>query len=122
MVRTEKRVRSFGKMVSCAPGHSTAVVGINDRGQVLGTIDMYIPFFWENGASQIISDGNLYARALGPNGEVIGFARGGGVVWQNGRLTVLGEGDPQAINSRGEIVGFSGWNSFTRATLWRRKR
>ena len=125
---TDGKTRAFiwenGVMrdLGVAPGHSTAVVGINDRGQVLGTIDMYIPFFWENGASQIISDGNLYARALGPNGEVIGFARGGGVVWQNGRLTVLGEGDPQAINSRGEIVGFSGWNSFTRATLWRRKR
>jgi len=100
-----------------SPGHNTAALAINDRGQVLGTIDAYTMFLWDNGAAQVIGAGtSLYAWMLGPNGEVIGNA-----VWQDGRLTDLGESYPIAVNSRGEIVGFSGYNRYTRATLWRKK-
>lgn len=100
-----------------SPGHNTAALAINDRGQVLGTIDSYTMFLWENGAAQVIGAGtNFYAWLLGPNGEAIGFG-----IWQDGRLTDLGGGYPNAVNSRGEIVGFSGYNPYARATLWRKK-
>lgn len=83
-------------------------------------------FFWDNGQAQIVGEGvSLYAVAPGANGEVIGWMRGPAVhafIWQAGRLTDLGDGTPQAINSRGEIVGYHGCCSATRAMLWREKR
>ena len=96
------------------PGRHTAAIAINDRGQVLGTTEIYGTFLWENG--QIQSVGLQYARALGPNGEVVGGV-GRAFIWQAGQMTFLGEGEAWAINGRGEVVGRSG----ERAMLWRKK-
>ena len=94
-----------------APGHFTQALAINDRGQVLGTVDGSA-FLWENGQTQIIGEG--YPTALGPNGEVVLH----GTIWEAGRWSKLGEGTVSAFNSQGEAVGMSG----TRAMLWRKKR
>jgi probable HAF family extracellular repeat protein len=112
-----------------SPGHTTAALAINDRGQVLGTIDGYPDpgpariFLWDNGAAQVIDAGtNFHAQMLGPNGEVIGGDSIGVAVWQDGRLTDLGEGYATAVNGRGEIVGVSGgMGGGNRTVIWRKK-
>ena len=105
-----------------APGHITRALAINDRGQVMGSIDGgCTTFFWENGQTQIV--GPICPAGLSPNGEVIG--RGGvgphAFLWQAGRLIDLGRGEPRAINGRSEVVGWSGCCSYTRPMLWRKK-
>jgi len=118
-----------------SPGHNTAALEINDRGQVLGNIiDTHTPFLWDNGAAQVIDAGtDFYVWRLGPNGEVIGTKDGAIAIWQDGRLTGVVEGSqsrnvggsvgPMAVNSRMEIVGFNGgWGWSNRAVLWRKKR
>jgi probable HAF family extracellular repeat protein len=83
-------------------------------------------FFWDNGQAQIVVVDNTAVTGLplllSSNGEVVGSMVVGGVphafVWQAGKLTDLGPGQPHAINKRGDIVGESG----SRAMLWRKKR
>lgn len=111
------------------PGHYTTASAINDRGQVLGYSETSGVFLWENGQIQstILMDG----LALGPNGEVIGrWCPGMGAdhgdcpmyIWQAGRITDLGSGEPLALNGHGEIVGWRECCGHKRPMLWRRKR
>ena len=103
-----------------APGHITRALAINDRGQVMGSIDGgCTTFFWENGQTQIV--GPICPAGLSPNGEVIGRGGGHAFLWQAGRLIDLGRGEPRAINGRSEVVGWSGCCSYTRPMLWRKK-
>ena len=112
-----------------SPGHNTAALEINDRGQVLGTIGGYPDpgqsefFLWDNGAVQLFGDGtNFRPGMLAPNGELIGWGGNGLAVWQDGRVTELGQGYATAVNSRGEIVGSSvGLGGGERAAIWRKK-
>jgi probable HAF family extracellular repeat protein len=122
-------VRNLG----VAPGHYTRAMAINDRGQVMGTVDSdgCTAFFWENGQWQIIApSGSFCPIGLGPNGEVIGFGQDIGashstvehaLIWQAGRLIDLGPGEPRAINNRGEVVGASACCGLTRPMLWRKR-
>jgi probable HAF family extracellular repeat protein len=104
-----------------SPGRTTEALAINDRGQVLGTIDDRTTFVWDNGQTQIIP-AEFSPRKLGPNGEVLLRGYRGLAshvfIWQAGQVSDLGEGEAQAINSRGEVVGTSG----DRAMLWRKKQ
>jgi len=112
-----------------APGHTTAALEINDRGQVLGTIGGYPDpgpseiFLWDNGAVQVFRAGTDFRPGmLGQNGELIGWSGNGLAVWQDGRVSELGQGIARAINSRGEIVGSTnGLGGGERAAVWRKK-
>lgn len=104
------------------PGRWTSAVAINDRGQILGTVDGNTAFVWDDGQVQTIEGPELDVRALSPNGEVIGTTGGWqapiAFVWQAGQMTTLGPGDPTAINGRSEIIGTRGYLP----TLWRKQR
>jgi probable HAF family extracellular repeat protein len=118
-----------------APGHVTTAIAINDRGQVIGSVDDDM-FFWDNGQTQIIGPyWSFHPVGLSPNGEVIGSGMGGSpgehaLVWQAGRLIDLGPGVALAINNRGEVVGWTDsrgvvdsyfGSAFARPMLWRRR-
>ena len=104
-----------------SPGRNTEALAINDRGQVLGTIDDGTTFVWDNGQTQIIP-AEFWPWKLGPNGEVLLRGIRGLAshlfIWQAGQLADLGEAEAHTINSRGEVVGESGG----RAMLWRKKQ
>ena len=114
------------------PGHNTAALAINDRGQILGAVGPAFyywdywgtTFVWDNGHVQTLGSQVVSDPVLGPNGEVVGSTIVSGdhmphaFIWQAGYLTDLGRGLPAAMNSRGEIVGTRG----SIPTLWRRKQ
>jgi probable HAF family extracellular repeat protein len=113
------------------PGHNTAALAINDRGQILGGLGRSYPvpdtaFVWENGHAQIVMINPVWPahvppQVFGPNGEVVGSMLVAGVlhgfIWQAGQLTDLGRGFAVAINGHGDIIGTRG----NMPTLWRRK-
>ncbi len=96
-------------------GRDTQVLGINDKGQVLGRFAMtYSSFIWDAG-SGMTDLGTLDARDLNEQGQVVGSQEGRAVVWDPATgitdLGALHKGDTAeawAINDRGEIVGWSG--------------
>jgi uncharacterized membrane protein len=119
------------------PGHNTAALAINDRGQILGGLGRSYPypdttFVWENGHTQIVMINQVWpshalgfnpAQVLGFNGEVVGSMLVAGdrqphaFIWQAGHVTDLGRGLVIAMNSRGDIIGIRG----NLPMLWRRK-
>lgn len=105
-------------------GDSSLAYGLNNRGQVVGTIyrttdDSIRSFLWDHGA--MIELGGLgddsQPVAINERGQVIGvinFDDGSqhAFVWQNGVLIDLGtlggsDSFPFAINDRGQVVGYS---------------
>ena len=107
-----------GVMRDLGFGANSEAIAINDRGQVLVTVGNH-SYLWENGQVQSVSfEGNV--SALGPNGEVIGTARGA-FLWQEGQRFELGPGEPRALNGHGEVVGWQGCCYDTRPVLWRMK-
>jgi len=121
---------------------SYLVSGLNERGQVTGTMTLpgdqiYHAYLWDG--KKLVDLGNSLggdgANAYGLNdaGVVIGLACLPGECiyhafrWENGVMTDLGpgvDGDPCSaafnINSKGQIVGVSqdSCDPFTRAVLW----
>lgn len=132
-----------GKMVDVGSfgGTFSFVSGLNDRGQMTGTMTLpgdltNHPFFWDRG---ILTDmgtlggDNGVPNAINDAGEVVGFAGNQGnqaaiaFLWRNGEMTNLGtlDGDhdsaAHSINAKGQIVGESATDLFftsTRAFLW----
>jgi probable HAF family extracellular repeat protein len=92
-----------------------AVADINDRGQVVGEGSR--GFIWENGrmtglAMRIEPATTLVRQAINERGQIIGTSRQHAVLWENGRMIDLGQGQgrPDAINERGQILG--GWGRY----------
>ena len=135
-----------GKMVDVGNfgGTFSFVSGLNDRGQMTGTMTLpgdltNHPFFWDRG---ILTDmGTLggdfgVPNAISNSGEVVGFAFNEGnqaalaFLWKQGVMINLGtvDGDPcsaaHSLNSRGQVVGesspscFDPLQSLVHAFLW----
>ena len=122
-----------GKMVDVGSlgGTSSILVGLNNRGQMTGTMTLagdqaYHPFLWSDGS--LTDLGTLggdcgQAHALNDAGVVVGWACDSqfavfAFVWRNGVMANLGtvDGDPcsvaDGINSRGQVVGESSPSCF----------
>jgi probable HAF family extracellular repeat protein len=108
-----------GVMRDLGFGPNSEAIAINDRGQVLVTVGNHA-YLWENGQTQSVSFEGILS-ALGPNGEVIGSARGANFLWQAGQRLQLGPGEPRALNGHGEVVGWQGCCYDTRPVIWRIK-
>jgi probable HAF family extracellular repeat protein len=102
---------------------------VNDRGQVVGTAGAGA-FLWDRGVLTPLRASGLAlysAEAINDRGEIVGSyllpsgGRAHGYLWQQGRVTDLGEIDPVDINDRGEILaGRSADGSTYRACIWRK--
>ena len=111
-------------------GRSSEAVGINRRGQVVGTSDLpgstqrslrRHAFLWQDGKMTdlgTLGGRNSRAIAINDHGQVIGVSdtaapgRHHGFLWQNGKMTDLGTlggwtSNPVAINERGQVIGQS---------------
>jgi len=95
------------------PGEKeSAAVGINDRDQVIGISyarrsendpDILGGFVWQNGRMQALGR-DVEPIAINNKGQIIATRRGTGMLWHDGRTTVLGF-TPAAIDDLGNIVG-----------------
>jgi probable HAF family extracellular repeat protein len=102
-----------------------AAYDINDRGQVVGSIDH--AFLWRRGKLNILEHpGCLFSRAHGINqaGTVVGYcdviAKLNAVVWSRGTMLTLEDDFSSArdINDKGQIVGYKGEGAARIAVLW----
>src|SRR6266852_5577182 len=98
-------------------GTSSEACAINDKNQILGTIQfpcsgpVFNPFFWEKGTITPLPLRGVTRHSLNNSGQVVGSANFDdcgfgcftvhGVLWQNGALTDLGTITPVAINDAG---------------------
>jgi probable HAF family extracellular repeat protein len=122
-----------GKMVDVGSlgGTYGYVAGLNNRGQMIGTMNLpgdltYHPYLWSGGVlTDLGTFGADYgeANAINEVGEVVGWASDGNgnvfsFLWRDGVMTNLGtvDGDPcnvaDGINSNGQIVGESSPSCF----------
>ena len=109
---------------------NATVVALNERGVALGTSDGATRHIviWEDGAAVDLeipgAAGVAVPRDINDREQVTGTLQRRGFLWERGNLvqlpTVEGAVITQAvsINNAGEIVGTSGLESGSRATLW----
>jgi len=90
-------------------------VDVNARGAVLaesttgvGTAPRQRSFVWRDGKVVRLRYGGaawVDVRQINDRGDVIGDARGEGVLWRNGKPTPLGRFEPSALNDSDVVVG-----------------
>jgi probable HAF family extracellular repeat protein len=82
------------------------VSGINDRGQVVGTLTrgwVSHGFVWAKGSLKLT--GLAEADAINDRGEILGKnGNGQNVLWENGRAKRIGLGYVFALNDRGQVL------------------
>ena len=98
--------------------------GVNNIGQVVGTIDNWKGFHWQNGVLTLLGDlggGCSHAHDIDDTGRIVGASCTPQVnmphatLWQDGAIIDLGvapgmeDSGATAINSAGQIVGSSGF-------------
>jgi uncharacterized membrane protein len=119
---------AWGSVDITPPSMRTAfvhAVGVNAHGAALVEATTHVgndprqrAFVWQNGRVRVLTYGGsgfVDAVAINAKGDVIGDARGEGVLWRGTTPTVLGPFEPMAINASDEVVG----DSSTGGVLWR---
>lgn len=114
---------------------STQALGINNRGQIVGSASGIGAVLWQDGKMVDLgvpaSNFGSAARAINDRGQIVGQYGVNGssraFLWENGNVTDLGllpdaQGcGAQSINNRGQVVGWCFLsNGFLRAFLWDR--
>jgi len=89
------------------PGGIGYSVGINERGQIVGSVDPQSTraVIWDDGSVIPLFPPPSAAYDINNRGQVVGVAGLGNVLWDHGTMIDLGEIVPVAINDRGQIVG-----------------
>jgi probable HAF family extracellular repeat protein len=83
----------------------TMAPAMNDEGQVVGQAADGQAAEWQDGKLTELGFGG-YGWAINNHGEILGLSDSHDViVWQNGTTNDLGQGDPVAINERGQVTG-----------------
>ncbi len=116
---------SGGTTTDLTPSSDYAVAyGVNDIGQVVGSIDNWKGFHWQNGVLTLLGDlggGCSHAQDIDDSGRIVGASCTPQVnmphatLWQDGAIIDLGvapgmeDSGATAINSVGQIVGTSGF-------------
>jgi probable HAF family extracellular repeat protein len=116
---------SGGTTTDLTPSSDYAVAyGVNETGQIVGSIDNWRGFHWQNGVLTMLGDlggGCSHANDINDTGHIVGTscppapALGHATLWQNGAIINLGlapgmeDSGAAAINSVGQIVGSSGF-------------
>ena len=134
-----------GKWIGLAPfpvGSDSQALGVNAQGDIVGDFGAFydshfeslqdpptpaskfarFAFLWQRGRVKKLWAG--LARGINNKGEIIGTGRDGGLLWRNGKITLL-KMRPTAINERTEIAGnisagIEHRETAGRAYLWRR--
>jgi probable HAF family extracellular repeat protein len=114
-----------GTTTDLTPSSDYAVAyGVNDAGEVVGTIDNWKGFQWRNGVLTMLGDlggGCSHANDINDAGHIVGASctlqvnQPHATLWQNGAIVDLGlvpgmeDSGATAINTVGQIVGSSGF-------------
>ena len=79
-------------------------------------------FVWQNGRVRILTYGGsgfVDAVAINARGDVIGEARGEGILWRGTKPTALGPFEPAALNAADEVVGDGNTHGDVHGFVWR---
>jgi len=86
-----------------------SVAGINDRGQVVGTLTRRWEshgFVWTKGSLKLT--GLAQVDAINDRGEILGTnSNAQNVLWENGKVKRLGLQCASALNDRGQVLGIA---------------
>jgi probable HAF family extracellular repeat protein len=118
---------SGGSAATVDEKSGVTATGINDRGQVVGTLTrdwLSRGYVWSNGSLKPI--GLDETVAINERGEVLGYSIDTwglthSVLWENGRAKRLGLGFVWALNDHGQVLGFAAPPGVPRETslaLW----
>jgi probable HAF family extracellular repeat protein len=96
------------------------VSGINDRGQVVGTVTRGWQdhgFVWKRGALKRL--GLVEADAINERGDILGASvYSQNLLWENGRMKRVGLAEVSALNDRGQVLGNKGYPRGGGWELW----
>src|SRR6185437_13044940 len=103
-------------------------VGVNARGAAIvesathaGDHPRQRAFVWEQGGVRILTYGGsgfVDVVAINTKGDVIGDARGEGILWRGAKATALGPIEPVALNTADEVVGDGNVGGDVHGFLW----
>lgn len=127
------RVTTFGVTPIAGEGVGLSVVGLNDAGQVAGTLEGTEPrpFVWENGTFALVPDAGGRAADINAGGTLVGVAQETdaprrAVIWPAGLGAIdlpvpagTTVSEAHAVNDDGMIAGWlgtAGWHVWSNAS------
>ena len=110
-------------------GAQSWAFGVNNAGQVVGNAETDVTppgglpirraFLYADGTMTEIAGDGSEARDINDAGQIVGSYIPGGFLWEDGKLTDLGDlAWPRAINNLGQVVGTAGYGGYNTAYIW----